>query len=136
MSKNNLEDVLYIIKKLNWYFGMSIQDLGRTNYSDEEKMVLKHVLNSAGSVLLDQMVNTAMMVDKVSIIRSGDPNWKPTKVTTENVQKEFNKVFGNGEKKNTKATDLLSEGQEGKKDAPESSGDPRNPEIQEGSEGP
>jgi len=133
MSKKNFENVLHIIRKLNWYFGMTIQDIEYLDYSEEEKTVLKHVINSAGNILLDQVVNVAVMVDKLSNLRAGDPNWAPSTNVTDNVQNEFHKVFGD-DKKNSKTENVFPEGQKSKKDEKESKQD--TPGAPGSSEGP
>jgi len=136
MSNNNLDDMMHIIRKINFFLGMSVQDIDHLNYGEEEKGLLKTILNLNGQGLLNSLAESAVMIDRLSKSRVKIPKWNPEEVKLEDIQKEWNKVFLNVKETGSSPTNPISEGQTSKKDDEPPFGDSRPPEVPEGEKGP
>src|ERR1035437_708686 len=130
--KHNFEDMIHIVKKINFFLGMCMQDVEHTNYSDDAKMLLKFAINTHGATYLNQLMDAIKLAETVSNLKGGD-NWDPSKKALDQVQEEWSERFKNVGKKKFKTENLFSEGQESKEDAEKSGGDREGPP--EGTEG-
>lgn len=124
MSKNNFEDALHIVKKINFFLGMCMEDVDHLNYNDDAKMMLRFAINTHGSQFLQQLINSVRIAEKVNII--GDSSWEPNADAIADVQEEWNKRFGNVNKKKFKTENLFSEGQSSQENGETTEQDPRN----------
>lgn len=112
MSRHNFEDMIHIIKKINFFLGMCMEDIDHTNYDADARMLLKFAINAEGVIFLNKLMDVISLAEKVSSIKNGDDGWKPSKDLVENVQEEWDKRFKNVGKTKPKTENLFSEGQE------------------------
>ena len=124
--KHNFEDMIHIVKKINFFLGMCMQDVDHTNYSDDAKMLLKFAINTHGATYLNQLMDSIKLAETVNNLKGGD-NWDPSKKALDEVQEEWNAGFKNVGKKSFKTENLFSDGQESKEDAEKSGGDSEGP---------
>lgn len=136
MSKDNFDDAIHIVKKINFFLAMCLQDVDHLNYDEEPRQVLKYLLNQHGTIFLSHLVDSAVLVEKISKINQTKDTLELSDEGAKYIQDEWNKVF-NGQTKRPKleVRNIFSEGQTRKEDAQKGPRDPRNPEIQEGSKG-
>lgn len=131
MSQDNFDDVMHIIKKINFFLGMCLQDIDHLNYTDNERRMLKMFLNLNGKILLNNMVEAAAGLDKISKDCRTVPELEVTNAEVDKVQEEWDKVFKHVGKKRSQTEDTHSEGQASKKNVEKGTGDPRDPKEPE-----
>ena len=110
MSKDNLSDAIHIVKKIDYFLRMCLQDVEHLNYSEDAKMMLRWAISTHGPNMLNELLVSVRLAEKINNT-SGDDTWNPSKENMENVQEEWNKRFGNVGKKKPKTENLFSEGQ-------------------------
>lgn len=125
MSTDNFDDAMHIVKKINYFLGMCLQDVDHLNYKDNEKQMLRTLMNIHGNLFLNNLVEAVVVTDNLSKIKySKDMNITLSDEDANKIQEEWDKVFNNVGKKKLKTRDLFSEGQTSKEDAKESERDP------------
>lgn len=137
MSKDNFDDAMHIVKKINYFLGMCLQDVDHLNYEDNEKQMLRMLMNVHGNMFLNNIVESVIVTNNLSNIKlSKGINVSLTEEDSKRIQEEWDKVI-NGKTKRLKleTRDLFSESQENKTDVEKGTGDPRNPEMEEGGKG-
>jgi hypothetical protein len=117
--------MIHIVKKINFFLGMCMDDVDHTSYSDEAKMLLRFSINSHGVIFLNKLMDSIKLAEKVSGMK-GDDDWEPSKDLIENVQEEWNERLKDVRKKKFKTENLFSDRQEDKKDDEAPTKDPRD----------
>jgi hypothetical protein len=124
--KNNFDDALHIVRKINYFFGMCLEDIDHLKYDEALKALLKTAVHAHGDLFLKQMLTSIKLIEKASHLGMIADDWDPTDDLLKNVQSEFDARFGNVNKKKFQAGDPFSERQENKKDDEKTPQGPRD----------